>query len=110
MAVSAVIFDMDGLMFDTERMAHVAWKRAMADWGHVIPEDVYLTALGRTAPQVQSLFGQALGAHLPMAAIYHRKEQYLEDALTQHGVPCKPGLVELLAQLEQWRIPKAVAS
>jgi HAD superfamily hydrolase (TIGR01509 family) len=110
MSISAVIFDMDGLMFETERLAREAWERAMADWGYVIPEGIYLTVVGRTAQQTQTIFRQALGAHLPIEAIHHRKKQYLEDTLTQHGLPFKPGLVELLEQLEQWRLPKAVAS
>jgi HAD superfamily hydrolase (TIGR01509 family) len=110
MGVSAVIFDMDGLMFDTERVARSAWERAMADWGYVIPDALYLTVVGRTAQSAQAIFQQAWGPHLPIEAIYYRKEQYLEDTLTQDGLPFKPGLVELLEQLERWRIPKAVAS
>jgi len=110
MVVSAVIFDMDGLMFDTERLAREAWERAMADWGYVIPDALYLTMVGRTAQSAQMILQQALGPHLPMAAIYEQKEQYLETALTQQGPPLKPGLLELLAQLEQWHMPKAVAS
>ncbi len=82
----------------------------MADWGYVIPDALYVTVVGRTAQSAQAIFRQAFGVHLPIAAIYQRKEQYLEDTLAQQGLPLKPGLLELLAQLEQWHIPKAVAS
>lgn len=110
MNVSTVIFDMDGLMFDTERLARDAWERAMAEWGCRIPDALYLSVVGRTAQSAQEVFRQALGADLPMEAICQRKEQYLENALAQQGPPLKPGLLELLAQLEQWSVPRAVAS
>lgn len=37
--VDLVIFDMDGLMFDTERIAYAAWKEATADYGYEVTED-----------------------------------------------------------------------
>lgn len=108
--LSAVIFDMDGVMFDTERLARRAWEEAMADWGYVIPEQLYLSVMGKAAPRVKADFQEAFGHDLPIEEITARKQCYLEDALAREGVPVKPGLLELLDHLEQWRIPKAVAS
>jgi HAD superfamily hydrolase (TIGR01509 family) len=110
MGFSAVIFDMDGLMFDTERISREAWDRAMADCGYAIPDAVYLTVLGRTMQTTKSIFKRALGPQLPIEAIYQSKERYLAEIMDRRGLPFKPGLLELLAQLEIWRIPKAVAS
>ncbi|HEY5169766.1 MAG TPA: HAD hydrolase-like protein, partial [Thermoleophilia bacterium] len=63
-AVSAVIFDMDGLMFDTERLARDAWRRAMAEHGYALDDEVYLTAVGRTVEGACRVFVDAFGPDL----------------------------------------------
>ena len=44
----AVIFDMDGLMLDAERIAMITCRRAAEDFGYVIADEVYLQVIGRT--------------------------------------------------------------
>jgi HAD superfamily hydrolase (TIGR01509 family) len=105
----AVILDMDGLMFDTERLARIAWARALAEQGYAIPETVYLTVVGRSAPAVWAVFRERLGPAAPIEAMHRVKERYLEETLAA-GVPLKPGLLELLAALDRWAVPTAVAS
>lgn len=107
---SAVIFDMDGLMLDTEPMARRAWELAMGEWGRAIPEPVYLRVVGRSRRAVQEIFLEALGPNLPIDAITERVQILLEEAFSREGVPVKPGLAELLATLERRKIPAAVAS
>ncbi|MBI4596543.1 MAG: HAD family phosphatase [Candidatus Tectomicrobia bacterium] len=109
MLFSAVIFDMDGLMLDTERLARRAWEQAMAEWGYVIPETLYLKVVGQTTRSTQKIFQESFGPDLPIEAITERSH-YLETAMAQKGIPIKPGLLELLDQLEQWEIHKAVGS
>jgi HAD superfamily hydrolase (TIGR01509 family) len=106
----AVIFDMDGLMLDTEPEARNSWERAMGEWGRVIPEPVYLSVVGRSRRAVQEIFVKALGPDLPIEAISERVQVLLEEAFSRDGVPVKPGLIELLSALERVRIPAAVAS
>ena len=109
MAVSAVIFDMDGLMFDTERLARDAWRRAMAEHGYALDDEVYLTAVGRTVDGACGVFVDAFGPGLPIADIEAAKARYLRDLL-EPGPPLKPGLLTLLDGLEALRLPLAVAS
>jgi HAD superfamily hydrolase (TIGR01509 family) len=107
--VNAVIFDMDGLMFDTERLARDAWKRAMAEHGYALDDEVYLTAVGRTVEGACGVFVDAFGPDLPIADVEAAKARYLRDMLAP-GPPLKPGLLTLLDGLEALRLPLAVAS
>ena len=80
-AVRAVIFDMDGLMIDTERLARDAWRRAMSEHGYALDDDVYLTVVGRPVEGACPVFVEAFGADLPIAEIEAAKARYLRDAL-----------------------------
>ncbi len=107
--VSAVIFDMDGLMFDTERLARDAWRCAMAEHGYALDDELYLTVIGRTAEGACSIFVDAFGPYLPIADIETAKARYLRDML-EPSPPLKPGLLTLLDGLEALLLPMAVAS
>ena len=109
MDVSAVIFDMDGLMFDTERLARDAWRCAMAEHGYALDDELYLTVVGRTVEGACSVFVDAFGPDLPISDIEAAKARYLRDML-EPSPPLKPGLLTLLDGLEALRLPLAVAS
>jgi HAD superfamily hydrolase (TIGR01509 family) len=110
MIFSAVIFDMDGLMFDTERIAQQAWVRAAGDFGYVYPDQVYQGVIGRARPDVERYSMEAFGAEFPFEVVYRAKGRYMLEALESDGIPLKPGLLDLLAWLEARSIPAAVAS
>jgi HAD superfamily hydrolase (TIGR01509 family) len=108
--LSAVIFDMDGLMVDSEPVARIGWQRALAEHGRALAEDVFLQLLGRTTEGTRAILVQAYGAGLPFESMLQHKRQYVQDEIARHGVAIKPGLPELLAWLEARRTAKAVAS
>lgn len=108
--ITAILFDMDGLMIDTERMAQRAWQRAGAEFGFTLPDELYLQAVGRTAKATEALFRTGLGADFPFEAVYARKQHYLYTAIEEEGIPTKPGLGELLDLVDQQGIAKAVAT
>lgn len=108
--ISAVIFDMDGLMLDTEPIARTAWLQALADWGYQIDEADYLHVIGTTLPDTKRVFYELLGEALPFAAIRERQQEYVAQQIKQQGIPTKSGLWPLLDWLEQRGMAKAVAS
>lgn len=110
MTFSAVIFDMDGLMLDSERMARDAWRRTLADWGLTLPDSLYFHLIGREAADTKAILARVFGPALPVDDAYARKQRYLDEAILRDGIPTKPGLHALLDVLDARGIRKAVAS
>lgn len=107
---AATIFDMDGLMFDSERLIFRAWSRAMADFGYPASEEVYLRSVGLTMEKTNEMLRAAFGPDFPLDATNQRTEEYIWQEVKDRGVPLKPGLPALLAYLDSQRILRAVAS
>lgn len=110
LTIDAVIFDMDGLMLDTERLAQQAWQQAGAELGYSLPDEIYRQAIGRTAQATAEIFRAHLGLESPFEAIYQRKQTYYHNAIEEGRVARKHGLLELLELLDQRTLPKAVAT
>ena len=108
--VKGVIFDMDGLMFDTERLWDTLWEPACAALGLPLPADMEKFKAGG-----RGLAGDNLRRHVaeyipgdPQKVL--DKIWQLADERFARGVPCKKGLKELLAALEDMGLPRIVAS
>lgn len=104
----AVIFDMDGLMIDSERVSVACWSEAAGELGLRIPEAFWLGLVGLGDRDCERL----LRAHVDgeqMSALYARCHD-LYEARTQAGLPLRPGIVELLELLKRHDIPRAVAT
>jgi len=106
----AVLFDMDGLMLDTERMARIAWTRAIAEKGFSLTDSAYLQLVGRTVADARSILGEIFGSELPFQQVFEMRQAYYDEDIEKNGIPVKPGLMELLDFLEMNRVPKAVAT
>lgn len=107
--IDAIIFDMDGLMLDTERAARKAWTQAMHDFGYELPKDVYHQMIGRNRRDKTGIFNTAFGSGFPLEKVGRRKDQYLYELL-ESDIPLKPGLMPLLRYLQKTPFKTAVAS
>jgi HAD superfamily hydrolase (TIGR01509 family) len=108
--ISTIIFDMDGLMLDTERVAQRVWRQASAEMKYDLPDEVYLQVVGRTAKDTEVMFLQSFGPDFPYRAMYERKQQLMYALLENEGVPTMPGLFELLDLIDDLGLAKAVAT
>ena len=108
--IEAVIFDMDGLMLDSQRIATKAWKRAVASFGFHPTDEINLSLIGRTIPDTNEILRKAFGSDFPVSEVRHLAEKEFTDLTRDSGIPLKRGLRELLDFLEQKHLKLAVAT
>ena len=106
--IRGVIFDMDGLMFDTERMFTDAWPGVCAQFGLEYQPQMAAALRGSNGAKsveiIHRFYPEADGAAM-IAACYNQ----VQGRLLQ-GVPKKKGLDELLAYLKGRGLPMAIGS
>jgi len=108
--LSAIIFDMDGLMFDSERIAQITWQHAAGEYGFDFPAEIYMGIVGLSYPDVERYTRQVFGVEFPLEAIYARKQALMENNITTEGIPIKPGLWEILRAVEAVNLRRGLAS
>lgn len=99
--IEGVIFDMDGLLLDTERIV----KRTWTDVGRVMGypdmgEQIYHT-LGFSRPRRKAYFESVYGPDWPDAEIVRRCGIRFNEIVDTEGIPVKKGAVELLTFLRE---------
>jgi len=108
--ISLVIFDMDGLMFDTERLAISAWENAGENFNINISEDIVIETIGLDVHGAEKVFKKHLGDSFPFSEARKLRIEYTKEFIEQNGVPVKKGLYELLEFLDEKPVLKAVAT
>ncbi|MGG7176902.1 HAD family hydrolase [Clostridium paraputrificum] len=108
--IEAVIFDMDGLMFDTERISFRSWKEVCKKEGLTMEEDFYTSLIGRNLKGFGVIMKETYGEDFPLDRLYEEKIKIMTDFMNKNGVPVKTGLHELLDYLKDQNYKVAVAT
>lgn len=96
----AVIFDMDGLMIDSERVTYNEYVKKLAQLGHRdFTEELYRNCLGKNKQGICQVFIDHYGQDFPMTEVWDDVHVWIDESLRQY-VPKKKGLVELLEYLK----------
>lgn len=106
----AVVFDMDGLMLDTERLDRWAWQTVASRHGLHFPDALHATLIGRRSAETEAELKSHFGAAIDYASVRGEVSALWREHVAGSGVPLKPGLIELLDTLDALGIPKAVAT
>ena len=97
----AVIFDMDGLLLDSEPLYRVTWQTAAAELGCPIDDDFYARFVGRGNDEAEQLLHERFGDALPLDEFRVRWRRDFDERLARAPLARKPGAIELLDRLDK---------
>lgn len=106
----AVVFDMDGLMFDTERLCLEKWLQVSTEYKVESSGDFFKRFIGKRSSDSILLLAEAYGVDFPGEIFLQKVSELMKEHVVLQGAPRKPCLVELLDWLESRHLPKAVAT
>ncbi len=106
----AVIFDMDGVIFDSER-AYIECDKIVAEkYGLPNMEEVAYRCIGTTIERTKQILKEYYGEDVPVEALFEEATLLFREKYKETGIPVKDGVRELLSWLKENRIPTALAS
>ncbi|MEW0938637.1 bifunctional mannitol-1-phosphate dehydrogenase/phosphatase [Acinetobacter baumannii] len=109
--VHGAIFDMDGTMFDTERLRFQILQQASQELiGQEFSHEYLMQCLGLSATTAEKLAQRLYGVDVPYKEIRKRADEMELEHIRKHGVPIKKGLVQVLERLRKSGLRMAVAT
>jgi HAD superfamily hydrolase (TIGR01509 family) len=107
---AAVIFDMDGLMLDTEPLAARAWGEAAAMLGVDFDMALAQGMIGRNFADCSAMIRARYATPYPVDALLTHWHAAYDAIVEREGLALKPGVHELLDWLERRAVLRAVAT
>jgi HAD superfamily hydrolase (TIGR01509 family) len=106
----AVVFDMDGTLFGTERLAIDGLQAAFAEHGLHVSEQALETVIGRSGKETREYLGTLVPEHLSVDTILRRGADIVRARIHGEGLPVKPGVELILRFLQERGIPMGLAT
>jgi HAD superfamily hydrolase (TIGR01509 family) len=101
-SLEGAIFDMDGTLFDTERLRIEMLKQASKEiFGEAISDQILYDSLGVSAVTAERLAKQRYGDNYPYKQIRARADELERQSVREKGVPVKEGIYNLLERLKK---------
>ena len=108
--VQAVIFDMDGVIFDSERLVIECWEVIAGK--HNIPDivEICMRVQGNNREETGKRFREKYGKDFPYETYKKEVSALFRHLYGEGRLPLKPGVMEILEELKSNRVPLGLAS
>ncbi len=106
----AVIFDMDGTLFDTENLTIPMWEIAGKTYGYDITREIVLKMIGISAAKSRLILLEKFGEDFPFEKISDYFRELYKEEREKNGIPKKAGVDFLLERLTAAKIPYGLAT
>lgn len=110
MKLKLVIFDMDGLMYDTETIGLECLTKAAKKFGYTIDREFGLSSIGMNAYDYRKMVKAKFGDDYPFDQVSHESRMTRMSHFRKYGIAVKPGLKELIDYLKENNVKIALAS
>jgi len=108
--IRGVLFDMDGLVLDTEKLYSRFWREACLYYGHKMTYEQSLKMRALNCHLGEAMLKSFFGPDTDYIKLRTKRIELMDAFVEQEGVELKPGIRELLDHLQARNIPAAIAS
>ena len=108
--IRGILFDMDGLVLDSEKLYTRFWREAAQALGYnmTVEQSLGMRSLGKKngQPYLERLFGPGID----YTRLRNKRIELMDAYVEEHGIAPKPGIYELMDHLNRSGIPAAITS
>lgn len=108
--IKGAVFDMDGLMFDTENLTYKIWNEILTEKGYPYTFDIYRQTIGVRSAEVKAFYENLYGSDFDYDKIKVEAMERFWEYTEKQGVPIKTGLFEILDYLKSKDIKITLAT
>ena len=108
--IQGVLFDMDGIVLDTETLYTKFWIKAAKELGYSMTHEQSLGMRSLNSERSQKYLETCFGPGIQYKTLREVRIRHMEAWIEEHGIDVKPGIYELLDYLHQNKIPCAITS